>query len=163
MAAYSQCLQRLVAPMGGSPRATKCSESHLALRRNLCVPLFSNALELRDQTSQTHSGVGRECVCEVCSRSSKPFSNGRGRKFLHRRHAHAPRARDTPVAARMTKTERQCPVIKVGPSSSIHPPPTLTRGPTGKAVLALQVRSRTLHGHAAWTRSGAPRRHRRLT
>ena len=36
-----------------------------------------------------------------------------------------------------------------GPSSSIHPPPTLTRGPTRKAVLTLEVRSRTLQ-IAAW-------------
>ena len=149
--------------MGGSPRVTDRSLCDTPLRRNLCVPLFSNALELRDQTSQTHSGVGRECVCEVCSRNSKALKSSGTHKFLHRRHTHAPRARDTPVAARMTKTERRRPVIKVVPSSSIHPPPTLTRGPTGKAVLALEVRSRTLHGHAAWTRSGAPRRHRRLT
>ena len=65
------------------------------------------------------------------------------------------RARDTPVAARTTKTERQPPDIMAGPSSSMHPPPTLARRPTGKAVLALEVRSRTLHGHAPWTPSGA--------
>ena len=71
-------------------------------------------------------------------------------------------ARDTPVAARATKTERRRPVIKAGASTimfyrSMHTPPTLARGPTGKAVLALEVRSHTsrrLHGHAPWTLRG---------
>ena len=51
---------------------------------------------------------------------------------------------DTPVAARATKTERRRPVFKAGASCSMHAPPTLARGTTGKAVLALEVRSRTL-------------------
>ena len=58
-------------------------------------------------------------------------------------------ARDTPVAALVTKSERQPPNIMVVSSISMHPPPTLARGPTGKAVLALEVRSRTLQ-IAAW-------------
>ena len=152
--------------MGGSPRATKCSERNLALRRDFCAPLLSNALELRNETSPAHSGDPSECAGEVCSRNSKALKMSGRRKFLPMSHRHARRDRGDrrgAVAARMTKTERRRPVIKVGPSGSIHPPPTLTRGPTGKAVLALEVRSRTLHGHAAWTRSGAPRRHRRLT
>ena len=90
--------------------------------------------------------------------SSKPFKNGGAQKFLHRRHARAPRARDTPVATRMTKTERRPPVIEAVPSSSIHPPPTLARGQPRKAVLSLLVRSRRLHGHAPWPRSSARRR-----
>ena len=85
-------------------------------------------------------------------------NSGRGRsesrgdafdKYLHRRHARTTSARDTPVAAHVTKAERQPPVIKAGTSSSMHPPPTLARGPTGKAVLALVVRSRTLT-YALW-------------
>ena len=85
-------------------------------------------------------------------------NSGRGRsesrgdafdKYLHRRHARTTSARDTPVAACMTKTERQPPVTKAGPSSLMHPPPTLAMGPTGKAILALVVRSRTLT-YAPW-------------
>ena len=151
----------LVAPMVCAPPARNRSLYDTPRWRNLWVAFLENGLELRDQTWQKHSSYTQECFCEVCLRSSKPFSNGRGHKFSHRRHAHAPRARDTPVAARMTKTERRRPVFKAGPSTSIHPPPTLTRGPTGKAVLALEVRSRTLHGHAPWPRSGARRRVRR--
>ena len=67
-------------------------------------------------------------------------------------------ARDTPVAALVTKSERLPPNIMVVPSISMHPPPTLAGRPTGKAVLALLVRSRRLHGHAPWPRSGARRR-----
>ena len=85
-------------------------------------------------------------------------NSGRGRsesrgdafdKYLHRRHARTTSARDTPVAAHVTKAERQPPVIKAGTSRSMNPPPTLARGPTGKAVLALVVRSRTLT-YALW-------------
>ena len=49
----------------------------------------------------------------------------------------------------MAQTERQLPCIEAGASSSIHPLPVLARGSTGKAVLALEVRSRTLQ-IAAW-------------
>ena len=156
------CLSVLVTRAATAPRRSPRSPPCVTVQ-NFWVADLENGFELREQSSQTHSWVCGECVCEVCSRNSKALKIGGTHKFLHRRHAHAPRARDTPVAARMTKTERRRPVIKVVPSSSIHPPPTLTRGPTGKAVLALEVRSRTLHGHAAWTLSGAPRRHRRLT
>ena len=65
---------------------------------------------------------------------------------------------DTPVAALVTKSERLPPNIMVVPSISMHPPPTLAGRPTGKAVLALLVRSRRLDGHAPWPRSGARRR-----
>ena len=84
--------------------------------------------------------------------------SGRGRsesrgdafdKYLHRRHARTTSARDTPVAAHVTKAERQPPVIKAGTSRSMDLPPTLARGPTGKAILALVVRSRTLT-YAPW-------------
>ena len=37
---------RLVAPMGGSPRATKSSESNLALRRNLRATYLETGVEL---------------------------------------------------------------------------------------------------------------------
>ena len=60
-----------------------------------------------------------------------------------------PSARDTPVAACMTKTERQPPVTKAGPSGSMHLTPTLAMGPSRKAILALVVRSRTLT-YALW-------------
>ena len=65
-------------------------------------------------TSQAHSWVCEECACEVCSHNSKPLANGGTHKFLHRRHACAPRARDTPVAARMTKTERRPRLLRPG-------------------------------------------------
>ena len=69
---------------------------------------------------------------------------GSSQKFLHRRHARTPCARDTPVAACMTKTESRSPIVKAGPSSYIYHPPSLARGPTGKAVLVFERRSRTL-------------------
>ena len=153
----------LVAPMGGSPRATKCSERNLALRRDFCAPLLSNALELRDQTSQTHSPHTQECVCEVCSRNSKALKSSGAQKSCTVTHGGDRGDRRGAVAARVTKTERQPPDIMAGPSRSIHSLPSLARGPTGKAVLALEVRTRTLHGHAPWTRTGAPRWHRRQT
>ena len=65
-------------------------------------------------------------------------------------------ARDTPVAALVTKSERQPPNIMVVPSISMHPPPTLARRPTGKAVLALEVRSRALHRPCVAKKSGRP-------
>ena len=152
--------------MGVLTRATKSSERNLALRRDSCAPLLSNALELRNQTSQAHSGDPSECAGEVCSRNSKALKSSGAQKFLPMSHRHARRDhgdRRGAVAAGTTEIDRQPPDIMAVPSSSIHQLPSLARGPTGKAVLALEVRSRTLHGHAAWTRSGAPRRHRRLT
>ena len=92
--------------------------------------------------------------------SSKPFSRSATRKFCTVTHGGDRGDRRGAVAARATKAERQSPNIMAVPSSSIHPLPSLARGPTGKAVLALEVRTRTLHGHAPWTRSGAPRWHR---
>ena len=141
-----------LAHMGGSPCVTDRSRCDTPLRRNFWVPLFSNALELRDQTSPMHSGVGRECIGEVCSRNSKTLKSSGTQKFLPMSHRHARRDRGDrqgAVAARATKTERQPPDIMAVPSSSIHSPPTLTRRPTGKAVLALEVRSRTLHAPRA--------------
>ena len=87
---------------------------------------------------------------------SKPFKSSAARKFLHRCHGRASRARETPVAACMTKAERQPPAIKAGTSSSMHPPPTLARGPTGKAVMAFEMRSRTLP-YAPVGSTGMPR------
>ena len=55
------------------------------------------------------------------------------------------------VAVREAYTEIQRPGFRAGTSSSIHTLPPLARGPTGKAVLALEVRTRTLRGHAPWT------------
>ena len=138
-------------------------ERNLALRRDFCAPLLSNALELRNQTSQEHSGDPSECAGEVCSRNSKALKSSGAQKSCTVTHGGDRGDRRGAVAARVTKTERQPPDIMAGPSRSIHSLPSLARGPTGKAVLALEVRSRTLHGHAAWTQSGAPRRHRRLT
>ena len=127
--------------------------AHCSLCFGLRARPFENGLELRDQTSQTHSPYTQECVCEVCSRSSKPFSRSATQKFCTVTHGGDRGDRRGAVAARVTKTERQPPDIMAGPSSSIHPLPFLARGPTGKAVLALEVRSRTLHGHAPWTRT----------
>ena len=107
------------------------------------------------KTQLEHSGVGRECIGEVCSRNSKALKSSGTQKCLPMSRFRTSQARDTPVAALVTKTERQPPNIMAGPSISMHPPPTLARRPTGKAVLALEVRSRTLHGHAPWTPSGA--------
>ena len=87
----------LVAPMGGSPRATKCSERNLALRRDFCAPLLSNALELRDQTSPAHSGDPSECAGEVWSRNSKALKSSGAQKFLPMSHRHA--RRDPAVTA----------------------------------------------------------------
>ena len=42
--------------------------------------------------------------------------------------------------------------IKAGPSSLIHSPSTMARGATRKAVLALEVRSRELHGQSGMHR-----------
>ncbi len=81
--------------------------------------------------------------------NSKPFSRKSSRQFLPTSRFRTSRARDTPVESRAAQSERQPPDIMAGPLSSIHPPPTLARGATGKAVLALEVRSRTLQ-IAAW-------------
>ena len=70
---------------------------------------------------------------------------------------HVPSARHA-VASRAAQSERQPPDIMAGPLSSIHPPPTLARGATGKAVLALEVRSRTLQ-IAAWAETPRLRAH----
>ena len=56
-------------------------ERYLALRRDLRVPLLSNALELREQTSPAHSGDPSECAGEVCSRNSKALKSSGARKF----------------------------------------------------------------------------------
>ena len=69
-------------------------------------------------------------------------------RFLPMSRFGTSQARDTPVAALVPKSERLPPNIMVVPSISMHPPPTLAGRPTGKAVLALLVRSRRLHGHA---------------
>ena len=88
-------------------------------------------------------------------RSSKPLSSCAAHKFLHRCHRGDRGDRRGAVALRGAYTKRQRPGFRAGASSSMHPPPTLAMRPTGKAVLALEVRSRTPHGHAPWTLSCA--------
>ena len=97
----------------------------------------------------------RSATISSALKNSKRFKSSRARKCLPMSRFRTSQARDTPVAALVTKSERQPPNIMVVPSISMHPLPTLARRPTGKAVLALEVRSRTLHGHAPWTLSGA--------
>ena len=91
----------------------------------------------------------RSATISSALKNSKRFKSSRARKCLPMSRFRTSQARDTPVAALVTKSERQPPNIMVVPSNSMHPPPTLARRPTGKAVLALEVRSRTLQ-IAAW-------------
>ena len=95
--------------------------------------------------------------------SSKGFKNGGTQKFSTVTRRGDRGDRRGAVAVREAYTEIQRPGFRAGTSSSIHTLPPLARGPTGKAVLALEVRTRTLRGHTPWTRTGAPRWHRRQT
>ena len=156
----------LVAPMGGSPPVPNRSLCDIRARAACVYPFsrtaWSCAMKLHRNTRGYVTSVSVKFHCTAPSRS---------RERVHAIFAHFWPVGDRgdrgdrrgTVAVREAYTERQQPGFRAGTSSSIHPLPPLARGPTGKAVLALEVCIRTLHGHAPWTRTGAPRWHRRQT
>ena len=110
---------------------------------------------------QTYCGTQcntRSATVSFDLNNSKRCKSSWGHKFLpiDSRGDHGDRR--GAVAAIEAEPGRCWPVFKASLRSSIHPPPTLARGQPRKSVLALLVRSRRLHGHAPWPRSGARRR-----
>ena len=149
----------------------KSSTHRSAFQHIIFFPQTYNGVSNRVTIAEMEAAYGTPCTARSATRclffnSSKPFSRKGTQKFctVTRFGDRGDRGdRRGTVAVREAYTERQQPGFRAGTSSSIHPLPPLARGPTGKAVLALEVCIRTLHGHAPWTRTGAPRWHRRQT
>ena len=148
----------LVARAEGTKRPQSGHSARPTAPRLLCT-LSRDCVGARQKRAYcgTHRSA-RSATITCLTFNSYPVPNCGTQKFLRKTGQVTAVTVGAPVAALAAKTERRRVVFKVGPSTPMHLPSTLTRGATGEAVLTLEMHSREPYGHASRPRPSARRR-----